>query len=67
MFALSADHTCAVPEEAHHADGLLDAHREDPEFGYRFLAEEACGSEAAMADRTAWWIRRDNHGWSEFE
>ncbi len=32
-------------EEAYRANALFDAHREDPEFGYRFLADEAprCG------------------------
>jgi hypothetical protein len=33
--------TEAVLEEAHRANALYDAHREDPEFGYRFLADEA--------------------------
>ena len=27
--------------QAHRANALFDAHREDPEFGYRFLADEA--------------------------
>ncbi len=27
--------------EAHRANALFDAHRDDPEFGYRFLADEA--------------------------
>ncbi|MEU6340888.1 hypothetical protein ABZ883_08040 [Streptomyces sp. NPDC046977] len=58
--------TDAVLEEAHRANALFDAHREDPEFGYRFLADEARSSGAAMADRTAWRICRDNHWWSVF-
>ena len=28
-------------ERAHRANALFDAHRDDPEFGYRFLADEA--------------------------
>ncbi|MFC0646249.1 hypothetical protein ACFS33_16845 [Cellulomonas phragmiteti] len=28
-------------EEAHLANALFDAHRDDPEFGYRLLADEA--------------------------
>jgi putative transposase len=28
-------------ERAHRANPLFDAHRDDPEFGYRFLADEA--------------------------
>ncbi|GAA2285840.1 hypothetical protein GCM10010415_65070 [Streptomyces atrovirens] len=58
--------TDPVPKQAHRANALFDAHREDPEFGCRFLAGEARSSEAAMAGRTAWRIRRDNHWWSVF-
>ncbi len=58
--------TDAVLEQAHRANALFDAHREDPEFGYRFQADEARSSGAAMADRTAWRICRDNHWWSVF-
>ncbi|MGW2236961.1 IS3 family transposase [Streptomyces sp. NPDC001759] len=58
--------TDAVLEEAHRANALFDAHRDDPEFGYRFLADEARGVGAPMADRTAWRICRDNRWWSVF-
>ncbi|MFF4361145.1 IS3 family transposase [Streptomyces sp. NPDC001604] len=58
--------TDAVLEEAHRANALFDAHRDDPEFGYRFLADEARGVGAVMADRTAWRICRDNRWWSVF-
>lgn len=58
--------TDAVLEEAHRANALFDAHREHPEFGYRFLADEARSSGTAMADRTAWRICRDNRWWSVF-
>ncbi|MGW3911139.1 IS3 family transposase [Streptomyces sp. NPDC005070] len=53
-------------EQANRANALFDAHREDPEFGYRFLADEARGAGAGMADRTAWRICRDNRWWSVF-
>ena len=43
--------TDPVPKQAHRANALFDAHREDPEFGCRFLAGEARSSEAAMAGR----------------
>ncbi|MER7681125.1 IS3 family transposase [Streptomyces sp. NPDC096934] len=56
----------SVLEEAHRANALFDAHRDDPEFGYRFLADEARGAGSAMADRTAWRICRDNRWWSVF-
>ncbi|CAL9668951.1 IS3 family transposase ISBli17 [Streptomyces sp. enrichment culture] len=58
--------TDAVLKQAHQANALFDAHREDPKFGYRFLADEARSSGAAMADRTAWRICRDNYWWSVF-
>ncbi|MCC2280653.1 IS3 family transposase [Streptomyces sp. ET3-23] len=56
----------AVPEEAYRANALFDAHRDDPEFGYRFLADEARGAGVGMAERTAWRICRDNRWWSVF-
>ncbi|WP_369226991.1 hypothetical protein AB5J52_41140 [Streptomyces sp. R39] len=34
----------AVLEEAYRANALFDAHRDGPEFGYRFLAGEARGA-----------------------
>ena len=33
--------TDAELAEAYRANALFDAHREDPEFGYRYLADEA--------------------------
>lgn len=56
----------AVLTQAYRANALFDAHREDPEFGYRFLAYEARSTGAAMADRTGWRICRDNRWWSVF-
>ncbi len=58
--------TDTVLEEAYRAKALFDAHRDDPEFGYRFLADEARGAGARMADRTAWRICRDHRWWSVF-
>jgi putative transposase len=40
--------------EAHRANALFDAHRDDPEFGYRYLVEEARDGGTPMAERTAW-------------
>lgn len=42
--------------EAYRASALLDAHKDDPEFGHRLLADEAAEAGEAMADRTAWRI-----------
>ncbi|MFI6333290.1 DDE-type integrase/transposase/recombinase [Micromonospora chersina] len=47
---------------AYRANALFDAHRDDPEFGYRFLVDEARDAGQPMADRTAWRICSGN-GW----
>ena len=44
----------------------MDAHRDDPEFGYRFLAGEAAEAGEVMCERTAWRICQDNQWWSVF-
>lgn len=51
---------------AHRANALFDAHRDDPEFGYRFLADEARAEGQAMAERTAWRLCSSNGWWSVF-
>ena len=38
------------------ASALFDAHRDDPGFGYRFLADEAEAAGQSMSARTAWRI-----------
>ncbi len=53
-------------EQAYRANALFDAHREDPEFGYRYLHEEAREAGQVMAERTAWRICADNGWWSAF-
>lgn len=52
--------------EAYRANALFDAHRDDPEFGHRLLADEAREAGQAMADRTAWRIASQNGWWSAF-
>ncbi len=52
--------------EAHRANALFDAHREDLEFGHRLLADEAREAGQAMVDRTAWRICSANGWWSVF-
>ncbi|MFF0372606.1 hypothetical protein ACFYPS_35650, partial [Micromonospora sp. NPDC005087] len=51
---------------AYRANALVDAHRDDPEFGYRFLVDEARTAGQVMAERTAWKICSDNGWWSAF-
>jgi putative transposase len=58
--------TDAELEEAYRANALFDAHQDDPEFGYRFLLDEARDAGEPMADRTAWRICSDNGWWSAF-
>ncbi|MDX8053833.1 IS3 family transposase [Lentzea sp. BCCO 10_0798] len=53
-------------ERAYRADALFDAHRDDPEFGYRFLADEARDAGWSMSDRTAWRICSSMGWWSAF-
>jgi transposase InsO family protein len=52
--------------QAHRANALVDAHRDDPEFGYRYLADEARAAGQPMATRTAWRLCSDNRWWSAF-
>lgn len=48
--------------EAYRADALFNAHRDDPEMGYRFLAGEAESAGQRMCERTAWRICRETSG-----
>ncbi|CDO32280.1 transposase subunit [Mycolicibacterium vulneris] len=52
--------------EAYRANALFDAHKNDPEFGYRYLVEEAREAGESMAERTAWRICSPNQLWSVF-
>ena len=52
--------------EAYRANALFDAHHDDPEFGYRFLLDEAHAAGESMAARTAWQICSSNGWWSAF-
>lgn len=47
---------------AYRANALFNAHDDDPEFGYRYLADEAADAGQPMARRTAWRLCTDN-GW----
>ena len=63
---LAAPVTDAEWTTAHRANALFDAHVDDPEFGYRLLADEARGADAAMCDRTAWRLCSEHGWWSAF-
>ena len=51
---------------AYRANALFVAHRDDPEFGYRFLVDEAREAGEPMAERTAWRICSELGWWSVF-
>jgi transposase InsO family protein len=53
-------------DEAWLANAIFDAHRDDPEFGYRFLADEVRQGDHVVSDRVVWRICRDNAWWSVF-
>ncbi len=53
-------------EEAHLANALFDAHHDDPEFGYRLLADEVRAAGHTGCDRRVWRICATNRWWSVF-
>jgi hypothetical protein len=53
-------------DEAYLANAIHDAHLDDPEFGYRFLADEVRLGDHEVSDRVVWRICRDNQWWSVF-
>jgi transposase InsO family protein len=65
---LDSPFTDAQLDEAWLANAIHDAHRDDPEFGYRFLADEVrhLNDYAGVSDRVVWRICRDHQWWSVF-
>ena len=53
-------------DEAYLANAIFDAHADDPEFGYRLLADEAREAGHKRCDRTVWRICAENRWWSVF-
>jgi transposase InsO family protein len=53
-------------EQAYLANALFDAHGDDPEFGYRLLADEAREAGHRACNRTVWRICAANSWWSVF-
>jgi hypothetical protein len=55
-------------DEPYLANAVFDAHRDDPEFGYRFLADEVrqLDAHAEVSNRVVWRICRDHGWWSRF-
>ncbi|SFT98541.1 Integrase core domain-containing protein [Geodermatophilus amargosae] len=63
---LTAPVTASDLVAAYRADAPFDAHRDDPEFGYQLLLEEAAANGQPMTARTAWAICAANRWWSAF-
>jgi putative transposase len=53
-------------EEAYLSNALFDAHHDDPEFGYRFLADEVHDNGFEACERTVWKVCSQNGWWSSF-
>lgn len=51
-------------DDAYLTNELVDAHADDPEFGYRFLADELELAGHAVGERRVWRLCRDQRLWS---
>ena len=63
---LAAPVTDRELDEAYLANALFDTHRDDPEFGYRFLADEVHAAGFVVSERTVWKRCSENGWWSAF-
>ncbi len=63
---LKAPFTDAELDEAWQANAIFDAHEADPEFGYRYLADELRADGWDVSDRTVWRICSANGWWASF-
>ena len=51
-------------DDAHLINELVDAHKDDPEFGYRFLADELERAGHRVGERRVWRLCRQQRWWS---
>jgi putative transposase len=51
-------------QDAHATNRIVDVHADDPEFGYRFIADELEAAGAPMNERRVWRLCRDHRIWS---
>ena len=63
---LASPVTDAERAEVYLVNALFDAYRDDPEFGYRFLADEARDAGHVGCDRMMWRVCSANGWWSAF-
>lgn len=58
--------TASEWDEALLTNMIHDAHRDDPEFGYRLVADEVRAAGIAVSDRTVWKVCSQRRWWSMF-
>jgi putative transposase len=51
-------------DDAHVTNAIVDVHADDPEFGYRFIADELEAGGAPTNERRVWRLCRDQRIWS---
>lgn len=61
---------CAKPcsdrdlDDAHLTNAIVDVHADDPEFGYRFIADELAAAGDRVNERRVWRLCREHKVWS---
>ena len=50
--------------DAHVVNAIVDVHADDPEFGYRFIADELDQNGQPTNERRVWRLCRDHRVWS---
>jgi transposase InsO family protein len=50
--------------DAHLTNAIIDAHADDPAFGYRFIADELADAGHQASERRVWRLCRDQRVWS---
>lgn len=51
-------------DDAYLTNAIIDAHRDDPEFGYRFLADELEAAGHDVGERRVWRLCSEHQVWS---
>jgi transposase InsO family protein len=53
-----------VLDDAHLVNAIVDIHADDPEFGYRLIADELQAAGHQVSERRVWRLCRDHRVWS---
>ncbi len=53
-----------VLDDAHLVNAIVDVHADDPEFGYRLIADELAAAGHQVSERRVWRLCRDHRVWS---